>query len=53
MNHIKSKSNNMNLAFSLKSAILDNIFLVLSVLGLGLTLMVLFVGLTHNPFYSV
>ena len=53
MNQNNPKSKNMALAFSLKSAILDNIILVISILGIGLTLMVLFVGLTHKPYYSV
>ena len=53
MNHMNSKSNSMNLAFSLKSAILDNILLIIGILGVGLTLMVLLVGVTHKPYYSV
>ena len=53
MNPSTPRPKPMALAFSLKSALLDNIILVASILGIGIALMVLFVGLTHKPYYTV
>ena len=53
MNPGQNKSAPNTMAFSLKSAILDNISMVAIILGVGSLLVVTLITLTHDPYYTV